>query len=665
MTLLLGRYRVEHLLGRGGFGKVYLARDMELDRLVALKILAPGDGQRSARQRFQREARLTSRFQHPNIVRLYDHGRTPEDESYIVYELIEGHDLRNLPEPPEPGQACGWIRDIAFALAELHDLGVLHRDIKPANIMVRKDDGRAVLCDFGLAIEDEHSTRYTRAGFVVGTPAYTAPEIWKGRRHDAGMDQFALAATLYELVYGTTLIPSGDQQALLAWLDGDGAVRFPPALDGRYPRLEATLRRALARDPGERFGSVEALAEALDEVVEVHVSSGEWRPPAAPAAARRRPSRRRAGRARALIAGLVALVGGGALLLGLAPPRPAAPPPTTPTAPPDPLAPARGAIRDRVARLVRDHEGIPGRFRDGDEQADDRRTLVLLDSRFELQWRGFLEALRTYLLAPAARSDPARGALLQHVASSTDEIGNHLRYLRYARDDPEVGIGMVPKGTAILPFRELVEKRLEPIQQSTDEFLVSLHQAPGLPDRAQLELEERLADDLAPMRVGAVISRVQDLFSRLGSREERSQLLDFEGELLFRHAGRFLFSCEDRRRLLARVLERNARPEVTGDPRLHLLSRSLALAYCGLVLAHCDAHDEVERLRFHGLATELRSAMAGAAEPDLRLLQEELRKLEGLASRGLTSPKMELPEQFAEVRVLRAEVRALLDRSRP
>jgi serine/threonine protein kinase len=201
VTLAAGRYRIERELGRGGMATVYLAHDTELDRLVAIKLLA----QHLATEdeflaRFLREARLAGRLSHPNVVRVYDAGDA-DGRPFIVMECVRGGSLAEASSLSATRvvrlgtQACAGLQ-------HAHDTGLVHRDIKPANLLVR-DDGVLKIADFGIARAAE-STRHTQVGTLLGTAAYLAPEQVAGAEATPGSDVYALGAVLYELLTGRT-----------------------------------------------------------------------------------------------------------------------------------------------------------------------------------------------------------------------------------------------------------------------------------------------------------------------------------------------------------------------------------------------------------------------------------------------------------------------------
>jgi eukaryotic-like serine/threonine-protein kinase len=255
--MVAGRYELERPLGHGAFAVVDLARDVELDRLVALKRLAENlsrDG--DLRARFLREARLAARLAHPNVVRVYDVG---EDggQPFIAMEYVDGETLADLVArrgalPPDEVAALGI--QIARGLAAAHEAGLVHRDVKPQNLLLRSD-GVLKLGDFGVAFGLE-GTRLTMAGTVLGTAAYLAPEQARGEEVTAAADIYGAGAVLYELLAGRPpRTPSS-----LAELGSRTEILPPP--DAPRP-LADIVRRCLRHDPERRPASAAALAREL------------------------------------------------------------------------------------------------------------------------------------------------------------------------------------------------------------------------------------------------------------------------------------------------------------------------------------------------------------------------------------------------------------------
>ena len=275
---LIGRYLVLGTLGAGGMGIVYSAYDPELDRKVAIKLLA-AQGQEGARVRMLREAQAMAQLDHPNVVRIYDVG-TRDEQVFIAMEHVDGGTAKEWLEQPRPWREIVRVfEDVARGLAAAHAAGLVHRDVKPSNILLGKD-GRARVTDFGVVrradgpdeppaanVPDDAAvsaaggalaTPLTQAGTVVGTPFYMAPEQLAGDPADARTDQYAFCVSLYEALYGThpyPKLPDGERDTRLA---------EPPA-DSPVPgRIYRVLARGLAEARDQRFPSMAALLEALE-----------------------------------------------------------------------------------------------------------------------------------------------------------------------------------------------------------------------------------------------------------------------------------------------------------------------------------------------------------------------------------------------------------------
>ena len=270
----LGSYVIRSLLGSGGMGEVYLARDTRLERDVALKLLPAelaGDADRL--RRFELEARSASALNHPAIVAIYDLGRS-ESQPYISMELVEGRTLRQiLHAGPMPlRRALQVAAPIADGLAKAHEAGIVHRDLKPENLMV-SDDGFAKILDFGLAkLAGDVATRAelptmseqgTRPGSVLGTVGYMAPEQASGGTADHRSDQFSFGVVLYEMLTGHRAFQRSTAVETLSAI-----IRDEPAPVAQLnPAVPAPLRwiveRCLAKLPGDRYGSTRDLARDL------------------------------------------------------------------------------------------------------------------------------------------------------------------------------------------------------------------------------------------------------------------------------------------------------------------------------------------------------------------------------------------------------------------
>ena len=224
--LLGGRYRLVRQLGEGGMGQVWEAQDESLGRRVAVKVISllAGGGSlgTGARARFLREARITARLQHPNIVTIHDVGETGTGDSkvpFLVMELVrgEGLDAKLRQGVVTLRDAARWGAQICDALAEAHDAGIMHRDIKPSNILVTPS-GIVKVLDFGIArAADPYATadRLTQTGFIVGTPPYMAPEQARGFPEPRS-DLYALGCLLFELITRQLPFPAPDTVGYLS-----------------------------------------------------------------------------------------------------------------------------------------------------------------------------------------------------------------------------------------------------------------------------------------------------------------------------------------------------------------------------------------------------------------------------------------------------------------
>jgi DNA-binding winged helix-turn-helix (wHTH) protein/tetratricopeptide (TPR) repeat protein len=301
----LGQYEILAPVGGGAMGEVYKARDLRLNRVVALKFL-PTDLARdpSARRRFLREAQAVALIDHPNVATIYETGETEGGRAFLALAFYEGETLQQkLERGPLPlPEAIGIARQIARGLAAAHRRQIVHRDIKPAN-MVILPDGTVKVLDFGLA-KMAGATTLTRLGSSPGTPAYKSPEQTRGEKVDPRSDLWALGVVLYEMVAGR--VPFGgeyEQAVIYAILNQpprplDGAGAFPP-------ELEAVIGRAIAKDAAARYQTAEELEEDL---ARIPLEVGGEVVPRRPARTRRWPSLRNRWLAAALVA-LMALGG--------------------------------------------------------------------------------------------------------------------------------------------------------------------------------------------------------------------------------------------------------------------------------------------------------------------------------------------------------------------
>ncbi len=266
---LANRYRLENAVGRGGMGVVYRARDLQLERLVAIKLVVD-EGVSGAKERFLTEARRTAGVRHPSIVEVFDVGEDAGD-AFLVMELLEGETVGERIARDghiEPAEAVGIASEVCDALAAAHDAGLVHRDLKPANIFLvhGADAGRRVkLLDFGIAKRIDGTTARTDPNTIVGTFEYMAPEQIRGRRVDGRTDLYSLGMTLYCMLTGKPAF-AGDNVAALVHQH----VSVPAtSLRERAPEsaipawLDALVLRLLAKEPESRPASARDTKRAL------------------------------------------------------------------------------------------------------------------------------------------------------------------------------------------------------------------------------------------------------------------------------------------------------------------------------------------------------------------------------------------------------------------
>jgi len=258
-------------------GSVYLARDLTLNRDVAIKFISPGKAlEPIARERLVREAKAAAGLDHPNICSVYDVIVEPEGRAAIVMQYVKGASLADILRvgPTEPAAALAIATDVARALAAAHAQGIVHRDVKPANIMVTPD-GRAKLLDFGIARYDDMSvaareastaTELTSANLMVGTPSYMSPEQAQKRALDGRSDLFSLGVVLFECLTGTRPFKGQSPLEILAAI----LHQQPPIPSSLRPGVnalhDALCLKLLAKDPAERFQSADDLISALNRL---------------------------------------------------------------------------------------------------------------------------------------------------------------------------------------------------------------------------------------------------------------------------------------------------------------------------------------------------------------------------------------------------------------
>ncbi len=261
------RYILLELIGQGGMGRVYLARDTRLNRRVALKILAPERiNNPRALARFQREARVGAQLQHENLVRVYDFGES-SGRHFLVMEFIEGKTIGQLLSeqgPMPPATAARLARQVAHGLAHAHRKGLIHRDVNPYNIMVTHE-GVAKLADLGLAIDLAEEDRVTREGATVGTFDYVAPEQARhSHSADIRSDIYSLGCTLYHMLSGQVPFPSPSLPEKLFAHQAIEAIPLDQLVPGLPAGLAEVVKTMMRKQPDERYATPSQLVQALE-----------------------------------------------------------------------------------------------------------------------------------------------------------------------------------------------------------------------------------------------------------------------------------------------------------------------------------------------------------------------------------------------------------------
>jgi serine/threonine protein kinase len=265
MLKKIGKYEVMQRLGGGGMGAVYKARDPQLNRMVAIKMLAVGiTGDPSFQERFFREATATAHLSHPNIVTIYDLGEQ-EGCPYLVMEFIEGSTLDGVVANRELdlGQKLSIVLDVCHGLEYAHQRGIVHRDIKPGNVMVLAD-GSAKIVDFGIA--HMGNADVTRAGMVIGTLNYMSPEQIQAVPVDGRADIFSTGVVLYQLLTGCSPFDGGDPASTLYRILHDDPRPFTEFLSSYPPELETITFKALAKRREDRYESAADFAQDISRV---------------------------------------------------------------------------------------------------------------------------------------------------------------------------------------------------------------------------------------------------------------------------------------------------------------------------------------------------------------------------------------------------------------
>ena len=266
---MLGPCRIESLLGQGGMGTVYRAHHQALDKIVAVKVLAPSLAKDEEYvSRFVSEARAAAKLEHPNIVQVLNVDRE-DDTHFIILQYIEGESLEQVLQAKKKldlKRATGIARDVAAGLAAAHREGIIHRDIKPANILLGKD-GIAKITDFGLARNVRQLSGLTIEGFFLGSPHYVAPEQADGRTVDHRTDLYALGVTYYQMLSGSLPFEGNTPMDLAAKHLRDEPPPLSVVAPGVDPRAAGITKRLLQKNPRDRFSDAKELMEAFDKLL--------------------------------------------------------------------------------------------------------------------------------------------------------------------------------------------------------------------------------------------------------------------------------------------------------------------------------------------------------------------------------------------------------------
>ncbi len=266
----IGRYEILRVLGRGAMGVVYLARDPLLKRQVAVKIVhGLSEDRGTLLLRFQREAEISARLNHPNIVTIFDVGEDPYVGPFMAMEFVDGPLLSRLAKDQlDTESLLQLLIQAASALKAAGDAGIAHRDVKPDNMIVNPE-GRLKLMDFGIARGEE--SRLTQAGIIFGTPSYTAPELLVGGEASPASDRWAFTVTAFEMVTGTLPFRGTNVGATLYSIVHQGPC-IPP---GYSPAFREVFQRAFAKSPAERHPGLELFLHELLGALDIREAARE------------------------------------------------------------------------------------------------------------------------------------------------------------------------------------------------------------------------------------------------------------------------------------------------------------------------------------------------------------------------------------------------------
>ena len=268
-----GRYEIVEAIGKGGQGALFKAKQKGLERDVAVKLIRlKWEDNEEALKRFEREAKVIAKLNHPNVIQIFDFDRSDDGTCFIVMELVEGQSLHQVLNTKnlDWNQSAEIVRQVAQGLGKVHNAGIVHRDIKPANIMLAPSDNGAVakVLDFGIALtNDPNEGAMTETGIIVGTPGYLAPELTRTGKGDGRADLYSLGVVWFEMLTKKLPITGETPMEIVfktASQDIAPLTTLAPALAG-HP-YEPVLYRLLSRDPLQRFANADEVVAAIDAV---------------------------------------------------------------------------------------------------------------------------------------------------------------------------------------------------------------------------------------------------------------------------------------------------------------------------------------------------------------------------------------------------------------